>query len=110
MPPPGLRPGDGSGGGEGNAAVTWRLGRAPCRGGVGAWPLPAAGCNPRPSGRAGGGEPGDAGDEAPSEEEFEEDLEEEVVEREALKKQSGTILDRATKGRKKKRGGKKEAS
>ena len=45
-----------------------------------------------------------------SEEEFEEDLEEEVVEREALKKQSGTILDRATKGRKKKRGGKKEAS
>ena len=35
---------------------------------------------------------------------------EEVVEREALKKQSGTILDRATKGRKKKRGGKKEAS
>ena len=37
-------------------------------------------------------------------------LEEEVVEREALKKQSGTILDRATKGRKKKRGGKKEAS
>ena len=36
--------------------------------------------------------------------------EEEVVEREALKKQCGTILDRATKGRKKKRGGKKEAS
>ena len=52
----------------------------------------------------------DAAEEAPSEEEFEEDLEEEVVEREALKKQSGTILDRATKGRKKKRGGKKEAS
>ena len=49
-------------------------------------------------------------EEAASEEEFEEDLEEEVVEREALKKQSGTILDRATKGRKKKRGGKKEAS
>ena len=44
-------------------------------------------------------------EEAASEEEFEEDLEEEVVEREALKKQSGTILDRATKGRKKKRGG-----
>merc|ERR1711924_7470 len=33
----------------------------------------------------------DAADEAPSEEEFEEDLEEEVVDRDVLKKQSGTI-------------------
>ena len=46
----------------------------------------------------------DAGDEAPSEEEFEEDLEEEVVDRDALKKQSGTILDKATKKTKKRRG------
>ena len=45
----------------------------------------------------------DAAEEAPSEEEFEEDLEEEVVEREALKKQSGTILDKATKKTKKKK-------
>ena len=47
-------------------------------------------------------------EEAASEEEFEEDLEEEVVEREALKKQSGTILDKATK-KTKKRGRKKAA-
>jgi len=40
-------------------------------------------------------------EEAPSEEEFEEDLEEEVVDRDALKKQSGTILDKATKKSKK---------
>ena len=46
----------------------------------------------------------DAADEAPSEEEFEEDLEEEVVDRDALKKQSGTILDKATKKTKKRRG------
>ena len=51
---------------------------------------------------------GDGGEEAPSEEEFEEDLEEEVVERDALKKQSGTILDKATK-KTKKRGRKKAA-
>ena len=50
----------------------------------------------------------EGGEEAPSEEEFEEDLEEEVVEREALKKQSGTILDKATK-KTKKRGRKKAA-
>merc|ERR1719310_147601 len=43
----------------------------------------------------------EGGEEAPSEEEFEEDLEEEVVEREALKKQSGSILDKATKKTKK---------
>ena len=49
-----------------------------------------------------------AAEEAPSEEEFEEDLEEEVVDRELLKKQSGTILDKATK-KTKKRGKKKEA-
>jgi len=42
-------------------------------------------------------------DEAPSEEEFEEDLEEEVVDRESLKKQSGSILDKATKKTKKRR-------
>jgi len=48
------------------------------------------------------------GEEALSEEEFEEDLEEEVVDRELLKKQSGTILDKATK-KTKKRGKKKEA-
>ena len=47
----------------------------------------------------------DGGEEnVPSEEEFEEDLEEEVVDREALKKQSGTILDKATKKTKKRRG------
>jgi len=46
----------------------------------------------------------DAAEEAPSEEEFEEDLEEEVVDRDALKKQSGTILDKATKKTKKRRG------
>ena len=52
----------------------------------------------------------DAADEAPSEEEFEEDLEEEVVDRDALKKQSGTILDKATKkSRGKKKGSKKAA-
>ena len=45
----------------------------------------------------------DAAEEAPSEEEFEEDLEEEVVDRDALKKQSGTILDKATKKTKKKK-------
>ena len=50
----------------------------------------------------------EGGEEAPSEEEFEEDLEEEVVEREALKKQSGSILDKATK-KTKKRGRKKAA-
>ena len=43
-------------------------------------------------------------EEAASEEEFEEDLEEEVVEREALKKQSGSILDKATKKTKKRKG------
>ena len=43
-------------------------------------------------------------EEAPSEEEFEEDLEEEVVDRDALKKQSGTILDKATKKTKKRKG------
>jgi len=43
------------------------------------------------------------GEEAASEEEFEEDLEEEVVDREALKKQSGSILDKATKKTKKKK-------
>jgi len=48
----------------------------------------------------------EGGEEAPSEEEFEEDLEEEVVDREALKKQSGTILDKATKKTKKRRKGK----
>jgi hypothetical protein len=42
-------------------------------------------------------------EEAPSEEEFEEDLEEEVVDREVLKKQSGSILDKATKKTKKRR-------
>jgi len=41
--------------------------------------------------------------QAPSEEEFEEDLEEEVVDREVLKKQSGSILDKATKKTKKRR-------
>ncbi len=46
----------------------------------------------------------DAVEEAVSEEEFEEDLEEEVVDRDALKKQSGTILDKATKKTKKRRG------
>ena len=46
----------------------------------------------------------DAAEEAPSEEEFEEDLEEEVVDRDALKKQSGTILDKATKKTKKRKG------
>lgn len=46
----------------------------------------------------------EAAEEAPSEEEFEEDLEEEVVDRDALKKQSGTILDKATKKTKKRRG------
>ena len=45
-------------------------------------------------------------DEAPSEEEFEEDLEEEVVDRDALKKQSETLIDKAT-GKKKKKGGAK---
>jgi len=45
----------------------------------------------------------DGAEEAPSEEEFEEDLEEEVVDREALKKQSGSILDKATKKTKKRR-------
>jgi len=45
----------------------------------------------------------EAAEEAPSEEEFEEDLEEEVVDRDALKKQSGTILDKATKKTKKKK-------
>merc|ERR1712087_36919 len=48
----------------------------------------------------------DAAEEAASEEEFEEDLEEEVVDREALKKQSGNILDKATKKTKKRRKGK----
>jgi len=46
----------------------------------------------------------DAAEEAPSEEEFEEDLEEEVVDRDALKKHSGTILDKATKKTKKRKG------
>mmetsp|Transcript_9250 Transcript_9250/g.22296 ORF Transcript_9250/g.22296 Transcript_9250/m.22296 type:complete len:197 (+) Transcript_9250:1-591(+) len=45
----------------------------------------------------------DGGEEAPSEEEFEEDLEEEVVDRESLKKQSGSILDKAAKKTKKRR-------
>lgn len=45
----------------------------------------------------------DGAEEAPSEEEFEEDLEEEVVDREVLKKQSGLILDKATKKTKKRR-------
>ena len=45
----------------------------------------------------------EAMEDAPSEEEFEEDLEEEVVDRDALKKQSGTILDKATKKTKKKK-------
>ena len=45
-------------------------------------------------------------EEAASEEEFEEDLEEEVVDRDALKKQSGTILDKATKKTKKRKKGK----
>lgn len=45
----------------------------------------------------------EAAEDAPSEEEFEEDLEEEVVDRDALKKQSGTILDKATKKTKKKK-------
>jgi hypothetical protein len=45
-------------------------------------------------------------DDAPSEEEFEEDLEEEVVDRDALKKQSETLIDKAT-GKKKKKGGAK---
>ena len=44
--------------------------------------------------------------EAPSEEEFEEDLEEEVVERDALKKQSGAILDKLNK--KARKGGRKK--
>ena len=52
---------------------------------------------------------GDAGDEAPSEEEFEEDLEEEVVERDALKKQSNSMVDKATKKTKRKGKGKKAA-
>ena len=46
----------------------------------------------------------DAAEDAPSEEEFEEDLEEEVVDRDSLKKQSGTILDKATKKTKKRKG------
>jgi len=46
----------------------------------------------------------EAMEDAPSEEEFEEDLEEEVVDRDALKKQSGSILDKATKKTKKRRG------
>ena len=46
----------------------------------------------------------DADEDHPSEEEFEEDLEEEVVDRDALKKQSGTILDKATKKTKKRKG------
>ena len=45
----------------------------------------------------------DGAEEAPSEEEFEEDLEEEVVDREVLKKQSVSILDKATKKTKKRR-------
>ena len=48
----------------------------------------------------------EAAEEAPSEEEFEEDLEEEVVDRDALKKQSQSMLDKATK---KQRGKKKKA-
>jgi hypothetical protein len=48
----------------------------------------------------------DGGEEAPSEEEFEEDLEEEVVERDALKKQSGAILDKLNK--KARKGGRKK--
>lgn len=43
------------------------------------------------------------GEEGDSEEEFEEDLEEEVVDRDALKKQSQTMLDKVTKKTKKKR-------
>ena len=54
-------------------------------------------CRPVPPCRSQGAE------EAPSEEEFEEDLEEEVVDREVLKKQSGSILDKATKKTKKRR-------
>jgi len=46
----------------------------------------------------------EAMEDAPSEEEFEEDLEEEVVDRDSLKKQSGSILDKATKKTKKRRG------
>jgi len=41
--------------------------------------------------------------ESESEEEFEEDIEEDVMDREALKKQSGTILDKGTKKTKKKK-------
>ena len=48
----------------------------------------------------------EAAEDQPSEEEFEEDLEEEVVDRDALKKQSGTILDKATKKTKKRKKGK----
>jgi len=43
----------------------------------------------------------DAAEEAPSEEEFEEDLEEEVVDRDALKKNSTSIVDRQKKKTKK---------
>jgi len=44
----------------------------------------------------------DSAEDAPSEEEFEEDLEEEVVDRDALKKQSQTMLDKVNKNKKKK--------
>ena len=47
-------------------------------------------------------------EEAASEEEFEEDLEEEVVDRDALKKVSGQILDKATKKTKKRKGKKSD--
>ena len=59
-----------------------------------------AGAAQAPTGAADGVE---GAEEAPSEEEFEEDLEEEVVDREVLKKQSGSILDKATKKTKKRR-------
>jgi chromosome segregation ATPase len=44
----------------------------------------------------------DGAEDAPSEEEFEEDLEEEVVDRDALKRQSGALVDKAAKKTKKK--------
>jgi len=48
----------------------------------------------------------DGGEEAPSEEEFEEEMEDEVVERDAIKKQSGAILDKLNK--KSRKGSKKK--
>ena len=43
-------------------------------------------------------------EEVASEEEFEDECEEDVVDRQLLKKQSGSILERATKKQTKKRG------